>query len=430
MRQALLRPAAWQTGFLTGLDGFTNLLDYGFHIYLARVLLPADFAIVQTLNTAALILLTAFAVLQPVVARYTAEATEFTDASGTVRAIFQFYAKWSVIVGLGLWLLAWLGQRPIASWLNVPQTAVSLTTSILFLTTTRPVIAGLLQGRHQFVPFGGTRLVNALGRLGCALLLVTLLHTGLTGAIVALPVGGLLALLFGLGAAGRDCWRPAPPLPAKFRRALPLVFSTFLAFIAYMSLLNVDLIWVNRLFTPETAGTYATAVLLRRALSLLPAAVIVVMYPRAVAQVAQGRLPDKLLLQTAVVAILPTLLFTIVYATLGNLIIRWTFGAAYSEADSLLLTMGMAMLGFSLTAVWLNFYLATHPLPFVVWLLMVAVAQVLLFNQFHSSPATFATIFALSGWVTALGGLLLYWLWLRPHLKTASFLPNATPDPR
>ena len=113
MRQALLRPAAWQTGFLTGLDGFTNLLDYGFHIYLARVLLPADFAIVQTLNTAALILLTAFAVLQPVVARYTAEATEFTDASGTVRAIFQFYAKWSVIVGLGLWLLAWLGQRPI-----------------------------------------------------------------------------------------------------------------------------------------------------------------------------------------------------------------------------------------------------------------------------------------------------------------------------
>ncbi|MCA9995969.1 MAG: hypothetical protein KDE56_09505 [Anaerolineales bacterium] len=430
MRQTLLRPAARQTGFLTGFDGLTNLLDYGFHIYLARVLLPGDFAVVQTLNTAALILLTAFAVLQPVVARYTAEATELDDSADIARAIFQFYAKWSTTVGLGLWLLALLGQQAIAGWLNVPQTAVSLTTFILFLATTRPVIAGLLQGRHQFVAFGTTRLVNALGRLGCALLLVTFLRTGLTGAVVSLPVGGLLALLFGLAAVGRNAWQPAPPLPAKFRHALPLVSTTFLAFIAYMSLLNVDLIWVNRLFAPETAGAYATAVLLRRALSLLPAAVIVVMYPRAVAQMAQGRLPDKLLLQTAVVAMLPTLLFTLVYATLGDLIIRWTFGAAYGGADSLLLTMGMAMLGFSLTAVWLNFYLATHPLPFVVWLLIVAVAQLLLFSQFHSSPTTFATIFALSGWVTALGGLLLYLLWLRPRLKRASFLPNATPDPR
>ncbi|MCB8946204.1 MAG: hypothetical protein H6658_20865 [Ardenticatenaceae bacterium] len=426
MRHILLRPAAWQTGFLTGVDGLTNLIDYGFHIYLARVLLPGDFAIIQTINTAVLILLTAFAVLQPVVARYTAEALELPDTADNILAIFQFYGRRSALVGLALWLIAWLLRQPIAVWLKVPPTAVSLTTFVLFLATTRPVIAGLLQGRHQFMAFGGTRLANALARLACAIVLVTLLRLGLMGAVVALPVGGLVALLFGLVAAGRHMWQSAPTLPPQFHHSTQLIVSAFVAFMAYMSLLNVDLIWVNRLFAPEIAGSYATAVLLRRVLSLLPAAVIVVMYPRVVAKVAQGQLPDKLLLQTAVVTMLPILLFTIVYATLGNIIIRWTFGAAYSSADSLLLGMGIAMLGFSLTAVWLNFYLATRPLPFVGWLTIMAVTQILLFNQFHGSAANFVLIFAASGWLTAIGGLLLYLLWLRPLLKSASSSPDAT----
>jgi O-antigen/teichoic acid export membrane protein len=256
-----------------------------------------------------------------------------------------------------------------------------------------------------------------------------LLRYGLVGAVVALPLGGLVALLFGLVAVGRRIWQAAPALPQQYHRPAQLTLSAFLAFIAYMSLLNVDLIWVNRLFTGETAALYATAVLLRRALALLPAAVIVVMYPRAVAQVSHGRLPDKLLLQTAVVVILPTLLLTAVYATLGNLIIRWTFGAAYVGAAPLLLGMGVAMLGFGLTAVWLNFYLATRPLPFVCLLASMAVAQILLFNQFHASVANFVAIFALSGWIVALGGLLLYLFWLRPLLKTTSSLPGAIPDP-
>jgi hypothetical protein len=73
--------------------------------------------------------------------------------------------------------------------------------------------------------------------------------------------------------------------------------------------------------------------------------------------------------------------------------------------------------------------LATRPLPFVCLLASMAVAQILLFNQFHASVANFVAIFALSGWIVALGGLLLYLFWLRPLLKTTSSLPDAIPDP-
>lgn len=414
LRQTLLRPAVWQTGFLAGMDGLTNLTDYIFHIYLARALLPADFAVVQTVNTAVLILVTALAVLQPVVARYTAVSAA-AHPPHTDRAIFQFYFPRSAVVGAGLVVGVWLIRPYLATWLGVPATAVLITAPTLLLIAVRPVVAGLLQGRRQFVSFGLTRLANAAGRLLLAVLFLGLWGGGAAAALAAIPLGSLIALLVGLAAVGWRIWQTAPPLPAAFRRPGRLTLAAFLALTAYMSLLSLDLIWVNRAFDAETAGAYATAVLLRRALLLLPAAVIVVMYPRAVARVSQGQIPDKLLRQTAVVVLLPTLGLTAAYALFGPLLIRWTFGAAYEAAAPLLLPLGLGMAGFGLTAVWLNFYLATHPWPFTSLLLVTAVAQLLLYDT-AVSLSRIVVIFALSGWVNAVGGLVIYYTWLRPKI--------------
>ena len=416
-QQARSRPALWQTGFLTGIDGLTNLVDYGFHIYLARALIPADFAVVQTLNTAVLILVTAFAVLQPIVARYASEAAVNQHPADVQRSIFQFYFRRSLMVAIPLMLQMGVARQPIAAWLNVPPFTIFVLAVILFLAIMRPVIAGQLQGQGKFVSFGLTRFSNALSRLGIAVLLIGFLQGGLPSAVSAIPIGSIVALLVGLAALGRPIWRAAPPLPQQFRRSGMLLLSTFLAFAAYMSLLNMDLIWVNRLFDPAVAGGYATAVLLRRVLALLPTAVIVIMYPRVVARVAQGQLPDKLLAQTATIVVLPTLLLTAVYAQFGSFIIRWTFGSDYIDAAPLLLGMGVGMVGFGLTAVWLNVYLATRPLPFVALLIVTAATQFILFNQFHNSPTNILFTFALSGWITAVGGFLLYVGWLRPGLN-------------
>ena len=420
-QQLRLRPALWQTGFLTGIDGLTNLVDYSFHIYLARVLLPADFAVVQTINTAVLLLVTAFAVLQPVVARFTSTAIANQQASSIQRGIFQFYFWRSLMVAFPLMLIVIWARQPIATWLNVPPATIFILALILLLSIIRPVIAGQLQGQGKFIAFGLTRFSNALSRLGVAVLLITVLDGGLLTAVSTLPIGGFIALLVGLAALGWHIWKPPPPLPPQYRQATRLLIGTFLAFAAYMSLLSMDLIWVNRLFAPNIAGEYATAVLLRRVLSLIPTAVIVVMYPRVVAQVAQGQLPDKLLAQTATIVLLPTLLLTAVYTQFGALIIRWTFGSDYIAAAPLLLGMGLGMVGFGLTAVWLNLYLATRPLPFVALLIATALTQITLFNQFHNSLTNILFTFALSGWITAIGGFSIYVIWLRPLLQTEPF---------
>jgi O-antigen/teichoic acid export membrane protein len=412
---ALATPAARATIGLFAVDSVTNVIDYGFHVFLGRTLSPGGFAAVQTINSVLLIVITAFGVTQPVVARFVAEANAGPGSGTPERAWFQAYFRTSALLGLVIGLAAWWLRAPLAGWLNVPTLALSLVIVMVPLSLLRPVVSGMLQGQGRMIPFGLTRTFNAVARFAVAALLIGL-GAGVLGAVISLPVGSFLALLGGLGLVGLAVWKPAPAVPATAAvKSLGLTASAFIAYAAYMSLLNNDMIWVNRVFSPETAGSYATAVLLRRVLALMPGAVIVVMYPRAVAKVARLELPDGLIAKTAAVVAASTLALTAVYFAVGPVIVQAAFGAAYSGAGTLMGWMGIAMLGYGFCSIWLNFYLATRPLPFVLLLCIVAAGQHLLLGRYHSTLMQVTGVFLASGWVLALGGLAIYVLVLRPQ---------------
>ncbi|MEW5987522.1 MAG: oligosaccharide flippase family protein [Chloroflexota bacterium] len=417
----LRRAATRQVGFLFAIDSVTNLIDYAFHIYLGRVLLPADFAIVQTVNAALLVLITALGVTQPVVARFVVTDQSGPDNLGQTAAggsVFRYYFSRSLWLGLVLSALAWWGRRPLATWLNVPPSAIGVTAIMFLLALLRPVVAGLLQGQQRFAVYGLTRLIFSFGRFAAAALLIYWGGRAL-GALAALPIGWTLSIVGSLAFLGLAVWRRGPPLPPGFlAQGLRLSAGAFVSYAAYMGLLNNDLIWVNRAFGSETAGAYATAVLLRRILTLLPGAVIVIMYPRAVARVIRGQAPDRLLVVTAVVITLPTLLITALYALFGRPIVHFTFGGAYEAAVPLLGWMGLAMVGYGLATIWLNFYLATRPAPYAALLAGTALLQVLLLAVYHQSLLQVTAVFAVSGWLLAVGGLLIYLGWLRPSLAS------------
>jgi O-antigen/teichoic acid export membrane protein len=410
-----------QTGFLFAIDSLTNFIDYAFHIYLGRVLLPADFAMVQAVNAVLLVVITTFAVLQPVVARHIAEnVAEFgAEKSAAIqdRAVFQTFFKISLAAGLLLTLLALAGQKPLESLLNIPAAAVSLSAGMLLLSLLRPVVAGTLQGQQRFIAFGLTRLAFAANRFGAAILLI-LLGAGGLGAVAAMPIGSALALSGGLFFLGRAIWRPAPALPAHLvQRTLRLSTAAFLAYAAYMGLQSSDLIWVNRFFDSQDAGSYAAAVLLRRIFALLPGVITIIMYPRIVTLVAQKQMPDRLLIKSLAAITLSNLLLLVLYALFNQPLVRLMFAGQYSSAAPLLPGMALAMLGYGLAVVWLNLYLATRPAPFVILLAGTVLLQNLLLAANHQTLEQVLLIFSLSGWLLAVGGTLLYLFWLRPILK-------------
>ena len=407
---------ARQTLVLFGVDSATNLIDYVFHIYLGRALPSGDFAIVETVNSALLIAITVLGMVQPVVARHVAESEARDEGSDSSRATFQQYLRFAGLLGLLLSALVWMARWPLAAALRVPAAAIGLSAFGLLLALLRPVVGGMLQGQQRFAPLGLVRTINALGRFAAGWALITL-GGGALGAVASLPIASLLALLGGMLFLGPAIWRPAPPAPPGLLwRGLRLSAGAFLAYAAYMSLLNSDLIWVNRSFAPEEAAGYATAVLLRRILALLPGAVIVAMYPRAVRQITRKRLPDKLLALTVSVILGTGAALVIAYFGFGRMILTLTFGERYGWVAGILGWVGLAMCGYTLASIWLNFYLAVRPAPFVAMLVAAAVLQGVALSRYHGSLMQVVAIFAFFGWALFLGGALLYLLWLRPRL--------------
>lgn len=408
---------AWQSGVLFAIESFNNVIDYGFHLFLGRTLWPADFATIQTLNAILLIITTTFGLLQPVVARYVAETTA-RGRPEQIGAIFRHYFRLAALWGTCFMLLAWAGNAVLANWLHLPAGAIAISATMLLLALLRPVTTGILQGQQNFILLGLTRTIFAVSRfiITFGLLQLQLLPEHQILAIISSwPIGLALSLLIGLLFMGWKSWQPHEKLPIQLRQQAGwLSLSAFMAYAAFMSLQSLDLIWVNRLFGGDsTAGSYATAVLLRRALGLLPGAVIVVMYPQAVAQVASHQKPDRLLIRVAFLITLPTLLLTGLYHLAGEWFIRLTFGIQYVEAATWLGWMGLAMVGYGLASIWLNFYLATRPGPFVLLLVLTAGLQSLTLTKYHATLNQILITFSATGWLLAIGGFLFYLGWFR-----------------
>jgi O-antigen/teichoic acid export membrane protein len=389
------------------LDGLANVIDFAFYFWMGRSLFPSDFASLQTLNAVILVYVTASGVFQPVISRFVAEARGRGEEA-LVPGIFQTFLGPALGVGLGLGILILVLSGGLARLFNLPVWSIQLSAALILLSTLRPVAAGVLQGRENFARFGFTRLVQASARILLGVVLVRA-GLGLVGAVIALPFGWLVSVLCAFLLLGRGTWRTdSPRAQDLLRKGWVLSAFALLAYFAFMSLTSLDLVWVNRNFGGQMAGAYSVLVLMRRIIALLPGVAVLVMYPRVAKALAEGRSPARLLAQTAVIIVATGGALTLIYFVFGNQLITLIFGAGYHSGAPLIGWMGLAMLGVSLAAIWLSYYLAEKPRGFVLLLGAGVGLEWLLLNLLPPSLSAATLAFGATGWLLALGGLLLY----------------------
>ena len=408
----------FQTASLFVLDGLANITDFAFHFWMGRVLIPSDFAVLQTLNSVMLVYTTASGVFQPVVGRFIAEARG-KGQDDSISAIFQSFLRAASWLGLTLSVLIFLFSNSIAQLLNLPAWAIQISAALIFLSTVRPIAIGTLQGRENFIAFGFTRLALSLGRVILVFFLIRA-GFGLTGAVLALPFGWFASVLCAFLLLGKSLWTRRSPSPQGLLRAgWKLSFYALLAYLAYMSLTSLDLVWVNQNLSGDSAGAYASLVLMRRIVALLPGVAVTVMFPRIASTLAQGQLPHRLLIRTASIILAASGLLTIFYFIFSDQLITIIFGKAYQIASPWLGWMGIAMIGVALSSIWLNYYLAEKPRNFVILLGIAVALEWLLLNLFPSSMQSAVLAFGATGWLLTFGGLSLYLFKVRPTLHNA-----------
>ena len=410
MRLSLLQSDGHiQTAWLFLLDGLANALDFLFHFWMGRVLIPSDFAVLQTLNSVALVYITASGVFQPVVGRFVAEARGKGQAD-LIPAVFQSFLRAAFWLGLIFSIFTFVFSNLIAQLFNLPDWTIQLSAALILLSTLRPIAAGILQGQERFIAFGFTRLALSLGRI---LLIFLLVHAGLdlTGAVLALPFGWLVSVICAFMFLGKAMWKKEALTDRDLLRdGWKLSFYALLAYFAYMSLTSLDLVWVHRNLNGDSAGAYASLVLMRRIIALLPGVAVTVMFPRIARILAEGRSSDRLLIQTAAIILIASGILTALYFIFADQIVAIIFGKAYQTASSLLGWMGIATIGVSLSSIWLNYYLAEKPRSFVILLIAAVALEWFFLNSLSASLNNAVIAFGATGWVLALGGLILYFL--------------------
>jgi O-antigen/teichoic acid export membrane protein len=192
------------------------------------------------------------------------------------------------------------------------------------------------------------------------------------------------------------------------REGWGLSFYALLAYLAFMSLTSLDLVWVNQNLPGELTGAYAGLVLMRRIVALLPGVAVTVMFPRVVKILAEGRPASRILLQTAAIIFIVSGTLSLLYFVFSDQLITMIFGTEYQAASPLLGWMGIATIGVSLSSIWLNYYLAERPRTFV---LLLGMAVALEWTLLHLLPTTLQSAvlsFGVTGWLLSVAGLAYY----------------------
>ena len=353
-----------------------NLFNFAYNVFMARVLGPAEFG---HINAAVAVLLIASCVslaFQLVCAKFVAR----NAAPGGKAWVFQSLQRKSWMASLALGSALFLAQKPVAAYLNLPNSWIVGVLAIgIAVYAPVGVKRGAMQGLCLFPRLGGNFVVEALTRFLAGVVLV-LMGYGALGAVGAISAAVLAAYFL-------------PPLPRQLRMhpeageppSFAEALQAIVFFVGQVVISNIDILLVKHFFSAEPAGLYAAVAQVGRLLYFICwFGVVNVMFPVTAASARDDRRTHGLLTPLTLVLAISTL-FVLAVAAAPHLIMEVVFGAKFTQTEGLLALYAGATALYSLSVV-LIAYEMSRRIANTGWLqLLFAGAMVLVLEMFHGS---------------------------------------------
>jgi O-antigen/teichoic acid export membrane protein len=312
--------------------------NYLLNVALARMLPPDEFGDVSLVVNMVLAGSLVAATLQLVASRATAATPAARDR---IRVLL---VRAALAVGAVTFLALAGGARQLADWLSASTpwlfVVLGLGLPVYFV---QAVHRGILQGELRFSRLALSYGTEALIRVGVTLALIAA-GFGVLGASIGVAASfiasGLVARVkpTGTGAShvGIDLGLRSAVLGATVLLVGQTVVNT------------ADLLIAKARFDPTTAGVYAAAALVGRALVFVSAAVLSSVFPvlarDEIAEVERRRALRSGLVLVAAVG----LVGTVAVGVLGHLLVSVAFGPGYAGAEPLLVPYALATALFAL----------------------------------------------------------------------------------
>lgn len=354
--------------------------NYLYYVIAARMVTPPEFSAISALISFGTITMMPINGVQVAVARDVA-LLRTSNGEGALSAYLRrlgirmgitCVVVFAIIAGLAPVLSHVLH---IGSMLSIYLAAVWVGTSALLT-----VLTGVYQGMEKF-GYVAFALAGPLGALRSVLLPLCVLMAGMAGSMYAMTIATLIGLVLMIGPTIRSA-RVTPEATIS----TPSMVITMIALLAFSSLTNADLLFAQASLTATDRAHYASAVLLGKIALYAPAALALVLLPRASAGLERGERMDSAVLKTIGMTAACGLAVAAVLFVMPTSVVTATFGQAYAAAKPLLAPLALVMTGAAVLWVHLTFATAKRSKKMTTGLVVAAVAHWILLAFLHHSP--------------------------------------------
>lgn len=367
--------------------------NYLLNVVLARWLPPAEFGDVSLVVNVVLVGSLVAATLQLVASRATASAPAARDAARRilVRGALVVGAVTLAGLGGGAWLLA-DALNASTPWLFV---VLGLGLPVYFV---QAVHRGVLQGELRFGRLALSYGVEAAARVGVTVALVAA-GFGVLGAAVGVAVSFVASAAV---ARVRPLAAAAPTIDVAALGLRAAVAGATVLLIGQTVVNTADLVISKARFDPATAGVYAAAALVGRALVFLSSSVVSSVFPVVARDGISAGERRRAILGAVALTVAIGVVGTLGVALGGHLLIAVAFGEGYAGAEALLVPYALATALFALANLLASVEVARRRIAAAVVLSAGALAQTVVLAVWGSTPQALAWLQVVAMAVTAL----------------------------
>lgn len=372
------------------LTAFANLLNYTSNLVFSRVLEPVGFGELTSLLALAVVISVPLAAAQTIIAEQIARARAARDVDRIRYLIRLSVGHVSTIAALVT--AAYVFCIPLVmSALEIREPGPAIALAFLIpVTFFLPVVCGVLQGLELYIAFGVLLAATASSRLIFGVPWSLLAEGGAGGAIAGQALG-LAVVLVLVG------WRYRQLMPRRgsgaarrgLTRRLDLGEVTASgAFIGFALLSNLDLLLVRFYLDSTEAGVYAALATIAKIVVFFPAAVAVIMVPRAArAHAGESASSLRVLRVAALITLGAAIAVAVPGAVAPELLVSSMFGHDYEAAVGGVVP---ALVSGSLLAMLYLVCVYSVTIRHRRWVLLLVggiALQVGLISLFHGAPA-------------------------------------------
>jgi hypothetical protein len=358
-----------------------NVMGYIFHFAISRKLGVIGYGELSALNAAFMLSSVVPQIGSTIAIKYAAGFHAVSDAARLATLIRNFI-RYTIIGGLGAFVVLALLALPIASFLRVEDPiAVMFAMATIALAMVSGSLRGLFQGVEAFNNYALSLVLESTLKLVCGVGLVYA-GFGVAGAFAGWAIGSLVTIVYTTIVLSRTLGRgERVKLDLHVGSFVRTLNGVVIATVIMAIITNEDLLVVKHVADPATAGLYG-------ALSLAGKMLLFFV----------GLLFKALAVSAAMS--LPGLVF---YYFFPRFVVTTLAGKAFGAAAPFVFSYGVAMVELAFLTVLVNFKMGIHRFDFAWPLAICAVAEVIGIAEFHQSLFEVTLVLIAGNFLATLG---------------------------